>query len=155
MQPDEEWLPRSCDKIPCLSRKEARREARRRIVPNGGRMRAYRCDWCPYWHVGHLPRLVRIGQLTASEFYRYARRGEIPLPGQRPIDMTEGIMTPHEVAASFRVAVRATYAWARAYQANNPDSDQAQLAAVLTPGGQWRFSAKAVRAALENDQHGG
>lgn len=154
MWTDDEWLSRSCEKIPYLCRKEARRDAHRRIVPAGGRMRAYRCERCPYWHVGHLPHLVRTGQLTASEFYRYAMRGEIPLPGQRPIDMTGGLMKPKEVAECFRVEVRAVYAWARAYQADNPDSTDGQLAAILTPGGQWRFSTKAVRAALEDASHG-
>lgn len=153
MWPDEEWLPRSCDKIPYLSRKDARRGAHRRIMPAAGRMRAYRCDWCPYWHVGHLPMLVRIGQLTEKQFYYLARRREIPVPGQRPIDMTEGVMTPSEVADAFRVSERTVYFWARAYQADNPDCDHGQLAAALTPGGRWRFSRKAVQAILEDGQH--
>ena len=154
MWADDGWLARSCEKIPYLCRKDARRDAHRRIVPAGGRMRAYRCERCPYWHVGHLPHLVRTGQLTAVEYYRYAKKGEIPLPGQRPIDMTEGLMKPHEVADAFRVQIRATYAWARAYQANNPDSTDGQLAAILTPGGQWRFSRKAVMAALKEGGRG-
>lgn len=124
------------------------------MVPAGGRMRAYRCDRCPYWHVGHLPFLVRTGQITARMYYFYARTGEIPMPGQRPIDMTDGLMTPQEVADAFRVTRPTVLGWARAYQANDPDSGSAQLPAALTPGGQWRFSVKAVRAALENDQHG-
>lgn len=152
---DDQYEPRyPCGKIPYVSRKAARRDAHRRIVPSGGRMRAYRCERCPYWHVGHLPDLVRTGQLTSTEFYRLAARGDIPLPGQRPIDMTDGVMTPQEVADAFRVGIRAVYAWARAYQANNPDSDHGQLAAAQTPGGRWRFSRKAVLVALENGQHG-
>jgi hypothetical protein len=69
---------------------------------------------------------------------------------QRPIDATEGLLTAAEVAAAFRVGVRTAYAWAAAYQADNPD-EPVQLAAFQTPGGQWRFSAKAVRLALAGE----
>lgn len=117
-------------------------------------MRAYNCPYCPYWHVGHLPYLVRTGQLTARQYYYLAKRREVPMPGQRPIDMTEGLMTPTEVADAFRVTVQTVYQWARAYQANNLDSNHAQLDAMLTPGGEWRFSTKAVQAILEDGRHG-
>lgn len=154
MQPGEDWLPRSCEKIPYRTRKDARRDAHRRIVPAGGRMRAYRCERCPYWHVGHLPEMVRKGQLTAAQFYYYAKRRELPVAGQRPIDMTGGLMTPREVADAFRVSVQTVLIWARAFQANNPDSETGQLDAILTPGNQWRFSRNAVMARLENGCHG-
>ena len=36
----------------------------------GERMREYRCEECDSWHVGHLPRAVVQGQVTASEYYR-------------------------------------------------------------------------------------
>lgn len=139
-------------KITYLTRREARQDSHRRVGPRAGRMRAYRCGWCRFWHVGHLPPLVREGHLTAEEFYQLARGGNIPMPGQRVIDMTEGILLPREVAEAFNVTVKTTYEWARAYQANNPDSSLAQLPAFLTPGGQWRFSGKAVRLCLEDDR---
>lgn len=156
MQHDDEPFRRpSCGKIPYLSRKDARRDSHRRVVPAAGRMRAYRCENCPYWHVGHLPWLVRKGELTATQFYRLAKGGELPAPRQRPVDMSEGILLPTEVASIFRVTVKTTYEWARAYQADNPDVDHDQLAAFLTPGGQWRFSAKeAFARASKEDSHG-
>lgn len=157
MLPDEEedWpaFDRTlCGKMGFLTRKDARREAHRRRVPAGGHMRAYRCPYCPFWHAGHLPWLVRTGKITAKEFYRLARGGNLPRLGQRPVDMTGGVLVPREVADMFRVETRTVLEWARAYQADDPG--RGQLEAFQTPGGQWRFSKAAVLAALENGHHG-
>lgn len=152
---DDSWLPLSgvgCDKSWYTSRKQARRVGRRLVHGHDGRMRAYQCDYCGYWHVGHLPELVVAGQLTYAEYKRLARRGSLPAIGQRPVDMTGGVLLPKEVAEMFGVDIQAVYAWARAYQTNDPD--HAQLEAFLTPGNQWRFSRKAAEAARQGDQDG-
>jgi hypothetical protein len=142
-----------CGKVAYATRRAAK-DGLQRLPDRGKGMRPYKCSYpqgspqegCGWWHNGHLPRAVQRGDVTAGE--AYGRKDmEVPV-GQRPIDMTEGIMTPREVAARFRVRMSTVYEWARAYQANHPDCVHPQLAAFMTPGGEWRFSVKAVREAM-------
>jgi hypothetical protein len=153
-----EWEQRSgasnaCGKIAYATRRAARADAQRadlRPGSSGIKMRAYRCQvddgGCGWWHNGHLPKAVRRGELTARE--AYGQNEVESMAGQRPIDMTEGVLTPRETAARFGVSVQTVYQWGRTYQANNPGCNHTQLAGFLTPGNEWRFSVKAVREAL-------
>lgn len=56
-----------CSKIAYQSREMARAGARRHS--QGEQLRPYRCETCALWHVGHLPRAVRRGDVTADEYY--------------------------------------------------------------------------------------
>lgn len=53
-----------------------RRAAKEVVVAlnNGARggMRPYRCAACRVWHVGHLPGVVRSGEVSAADYYRDA-----------------------------------------------------------------------------------
>lgn len=40
---------------------------------DGDHMRPYRCAECRMWHIGHLPKPVRRGQVAAADVYRGAR----------------------------------------------------------------------------------
>ncbi|MEV6633901.1 hypothetical protein AB0M54_24430 [Actinoplanes sp. NPDC051470] len=55
-----------CGKVSFVSRKDARRGARRAV--DGERPRAYRCPTSPYWHLGHLPEDVRRGVIDREEY---------------------------------------------------------------------------------------
>lgn len=140
----------SCGKVAYLSRKAAKLNGSK--LHNGaskGRMRPYRCPVCDLWHVGHLPRVVIRGFMTAGEAYG---RVEVEMaPGQRPVDMTEGIFTPSEVASIFHVSPTVVYTWCRNYQEGptRPHQGKASIAAFRTAEGQWRISGRAVREALE------
>lgn len=35
----------------------------------GAKVRAYPCDQCEEFHVGHMPKAVRDGEVSAEEFY--------------------------------------------------------------------------------------
>jgi hypothetical protein len=67
------WAVRSgtcpSGKIVYYSRKQAR-EHSRRISNQTGKMRPYQCPECDNWHIGHLPRAVRQGEVAADEYYR-------------------------------------------------------------------------------------
>ena len=57
----------SCGKLSYLSRKHARAVIRVRNVDG---VRPYRCPAAPgYWHLGHLPPVVRAGVKTRREIY--------------------------------------------------------------------------------------
>lgn len=45
----------------------------------GSKVRAYLCDRCPNFHVGHLPQAVRDGEVSAEEFYSH-KTGLAPRP---------------------------------------------------------------------------
>lgn len=55
---------------------EGRRAAKAviRVLPRAEGMREYRCDAFPdnRWHVGHMPEVVRRGEMSSSEVYRDA-----------------------------------------------------------------------------------
>lgn len=53
--------PRS-GKVGYLSRADAKRVAKRQ-KHRTGRMRAYSCESCGWWHVGHLPSVVVRGKV--------------------------------------------------------------------------------------------
>lgn len=56
-------------------------------------MRPYPCDLCTAWHIGHKPRAVMRGEVSASDFYA-ARRGALDVP--RPIGRREGKRRRHD-----------------------------------------------------------
>lgn len=152
---DDEWLPLSsvgCGKLSYSTRKEARRTSRRLTRGHNGRMRAYRCTYCRRWHMGHLTDLVRNGQLTQSEYYQMAKKGGLPMPEQRTVDMSQGILRPREVAVMFGVEIKTTLEWARAFQADGPG--RGRLEAFKTMGGHWRFGRAAALAALRGHDNG-
>jgi hypothetical protein len=61
-----------CDKVIHLTRKNARRAARK--TPNGDRPRAYPCPHVKgHWHVGHLPEDVRHGRIDRGRFRQTLR----------------------------------------------------------------------------------
>lgn len=66
------WAARSgtcpSGKIVYYSRKQAKEHARR-ISNKTGKMRPYECPSCQQYHIGHLPRVVREGGVTADEYY--------------------------------------------------------------------------------------
>lgn len=58
-----------CGKRGYVSKTSAK-QAIRQIPPDGVRMRPYACpDGLPVWHIGHLPRAVRQGEVSASDYY--------------------------------------------------------------------------------------
>jgi len=46
-----------------------RRAAKRAIRDLDSSMHPYPCDHCGFWHMGHLPKAVRSGRLTRSDYY--------------------------------------------------------------------------------------
>ncbi|WP_251153721.1 hypothetical protein [Cellulosimicrobium sp. Marseille-Q4280] len=44
----------------------------------GTKVRAYPCDQCSEFHVGHMPKAVRDGEVSASQFY--AQKAEATAP---------------------------------------------------------------------------
>lgn len=59
---------------PCQKRgyvsKDAAKQAIRQIPFDGLKMRPYACpDGKPVWHLGHLPRAVREGEVSADDYY--------------------------------------------------------------------------------------
>lgn len=56
----------TCGKLRYPSRKDARRAASR--IPRDGRLAAYECDG--WWHLGHLPTVVRRGDLERANVWR-------------------------------------------------------------------------------------
>lgn len=59
-------------------------------------------------------------------------------------DETEGLLTPNEVAAMYRVDRRTVISWARNYYL---DQEGPSMPAIRTPGGEWRLSRAFVREA--------
>jgi hypothetical protein len=37
--------------------------------PDDPRLRAYRCDECSHWHIGHIPPAVARGDMSAAQWY--------------------------------------------------------------------------------------
>ena len=54
-----------CGKVAYLARASAKWAGKRHVE----KMRPYACSTCGLWHLGHLPRAVRRGELTADEWY--------------------------------------------------------------------------------------
>ena|SRR5690349_6544747 len=56
---------------PCNKRSyTSRKDAKKVNVPEDGGMRPYKCPHDPnVWHVGHMPRVVKQGEMTANEVY--------------------------------------------------------------------------------------
>lgn len=61
MATDEEWTCRR--KRQCSSRKRAI-DVARRAQADYGRMRAYRCPFCSWYHVGHPPSTRRVSSVA-------------------------------------------------------------------------------------------
>lgn len=57
----------ACVKVGHPTRAAARAAAR--LFPAEKGLREYRCPLCSSWHLGHLPRSVRKGRLTAKDIY--------------------------------------------------------------------------------------
>lgn len=55
-----------CGVIAFGSRKQARQRSKH--LP-GKHVRPYRCPDCELWHLGHLPVVVLVGEVSASEWY--------------------------------------------------------------------------------------
>jgi hypothetical protein len=58
-----------CGKRGYLTATDARRDNRRARQAGRNGMRPYRCVACAFWHLGHLPAVVRAGLLTAAEVF--------------------------------------------------------------------------------------
>lgn len=57
------------------SRKEAKTLLRTLKQQGEGKAcRAYECRDCGYWHVGHLPHMVRRGIVSQNEFYTRVKK---------------------------------------------------------------------------------
>jgi hypothetical protein len=54
-----------CGKLRYLTRRHAKRIARRINARRGGRLNAYRCG--DFWHIGHLPTAVRHGDIARDD----------------------------------------------------------------------------------------
>lgn len=49
------------------------RRVRKRMFGRGhvdGKLNAYRCQFCGWWHLGHMPQAVRNGQLNKASWKR-------------------------------------------------------------------------------------
>lgn len=54
-------------KIRYITRKDANRAADE--MPDGQKLRPYACGECDGWHIGHKPKAVIRGDVTADEWY--------------------------------------------------------------------------------------
>jgi hypothetical protein len=62
----------TCGKVRYLTKADAK-AAIRHMKGREGRLNAYRCA-SGFWHIGHLPALVRKGQISRSEIWPRRRR---------------------------------------------------------------------------------
>lgn len=66
---------KACDgKIRYLD-KAAARQARKHMIGAGkvnGKLNAYVCDYCGFFHLGHMPQVVRNGQVDKDQWRRPA-----------------------------------------------------------------------------------
>lgn len=59
-------------KVGYRSRRDARKMVRKNSNLRG--LNAYLCEVCKFWHLGHLPRQVKAGELDRAELKRIALR---------------------------------------------------------------------------------
>lgn len=73
-----------CDKQSFARRRDASgtvRRLRREGGTDAAGLRPYRCPAAPaYWHVGHLPEVVRRGETTAAEIFTHPQPEETTRP---------------------------------------------------------------------------